>query len=182
MAEPLAERSSTSAKLKQELNSLLLQVTAVSARLGAECTSTLSADDLTAAKDALQPIFDASNSLLFQESVEPDEALVYLRDTRLCELLLSLIRRLPWAAMRQNTAVEHFRGLWLLARMVHSMFIFLHAGERVRSSQRTAAYAEMSKRCLSADAHQAPVCMGSCQSGAAHEMFLLAAQQRRLSL
>ena len=80
-----------------------------------------------------------------------DEALVYVRDTRLCELLLSLLRRLPWAELQQESAAVMRDGLFLLSFTLSTLAIFLRAAAHVRSSQQASAYAEMSKRCPSQD-------------------------------
>ena len=148
MAEPLAEQSSSSAKLKQEVESLLLRITAEYARLDPECASTLVATDLGGALRALRPVYDLGESILQRSSMELDEALVCLRDTRLCELLLSVVRRLPWARMRREPALLQ-NGLKLLPEVLRALAASVRVVSAVPSGQRAAAYAEMSRRCPS---------------------------------
>ena len=129
---------------EQILTSTLSQLKAANARLNADCQSTLCVSDLKTARTCLQPLFKLCNSLLSRESVELDEAVVYLRKTRVCELLLSLLRRWPWAACRG----PYGPGLALLPEVLSSLQAFLGVASCVRSSQRAAALAEMSKRCF----------------------------------
>ena len=76
-----------------------------------------------------------------------DDALVYLRETRLCELLTSLIKRWPWDEMRQQGAPKDL-DLTLLPHLLCSLSALLGIPARVHRSKRAAAYAEMSKRCV----------------------------------
>ena len=70
---------------------MLSQIQAEDARLGADCRSKL--HGFTTMHAALQPVFALSDSLLERVPVQLDEAMLYLRDSKLCELLLSLLRR-----------------------------------------------------------------------------------------
>ena len=136
------------AQAKQAIKSALSRVKAANARLDAKCTSTLRASDLASACRALEPVRQLSDSLKNRKSMELDEAMVYLSDARLCELLMSLLRRMPWTQMRQESEVM-VAGLALLSELLFSLFAFLHAATCVRSSQKGAAYTEMRQRCLS---------------------------------
>ena len=143
--------------LARSINAALSRLTAANPRLDAGCTSTLLVSDLFAAgfgepglRDAetlLEPIFDISARLTERKPVVLGEALVYLRGTRLCETLLSLLRRWPWADMRQERTARN-KGLEQLPGVLESLFTFLHLPERVPGSDKAAAYAEASKRCL----------------------------------
>ena len=131
---------------QRSINSMLSCMKAANARYDAECASKLSISDLGAAGLLLQPIFELYGSFVHRKLVELDEALVYLRDTALCDLLLSLLRRWPWAEMKQGLLpVTH---LVLLPGLLSSLHAFLHIALRVDRSKHAAAYAEMSKRCL----------------------------------
>ena len=145
MAEP-AETSRT-------ITATVAQYKAVSANLGVDSASMLRGHNLRMADLALQPVFELSNSLLERAPVQLDEALLYLRDEKLCGLLLSLLRRWPWADMRHaNPRVQHAvaqQGLALLPKVLGSLAAFLSAAAHVRDSQQASAYKEMSIRCLS---------------------------------
>lgn len=150
----MAKQSSTTARA---LSSLLSQIAAGNPRFGADCTSTLQVSDLKTA-DALQPVFDAIAKLQRErKTLKLDELMVYLRGATLCETLLSVLRRLPWAEMQQEHAVMQ-DGLLLLARLLHSLWNLVHAVARVRSSQEAAAYAELNKRCPSQACASAWLC------------------------
>lgn len=138
----MSKQSSTTARA---LKSLMSHIAAGNPRLGADCTSTLQVADLRTANAALQPVFDASAKLLERKSLNLDELLVYLRDAKLCEMLLSLLGRLPWAEMHQEDAAMQ-DGLALLPQLLHSLGNLACAGVRVRSSQEAALYAELNKR------------------------------------
>ena len=145
----MAEQTIINAKTAHTfLNSALSQLKAVTSRLDADCTSTLNVCDLEPARTILQPVFELGESFLSHKSMKLDEAMVYLRETRLCELLLSLLRRWPWAALQRQRVVAP-AGLALLPEVLYLLYTFLVLASHVRSSQQAAAYAEMSKRCLS---------------------------------
>ena len=72
-----------------------------------------------------------------------------MREMRLCELLLNLLRRWPWVEMRQERAVTH-AGLVALPDVLASLYVFLCAAVRVCASQQAAAYTEMNERCYRA--------------------------------
>ena len=144
----MAKRNSTGAKTARKIREALSQIRAMSVKLGADCASTLLGSDLSTANHALLPLFELSDSLVLRESVELDEALAYPCDAELCELLLNLLRRCPWAEMRREHAVMQ-EGLELLPKVLNSLHVFLHAAAHVCSNQQASAYAEMSKRCLS---------------------------------
>lgn len=137
-----------------------MRITAANANLSAMCTSTLGGDDLEGANPLLQPVFHLGNTLLPTNecrSVKMAEAMVLLRDAGLCELLLSLLRRLPWAQMQHESA-EREHGLALLPNLLQALCNYLGAATYVRSSQQAAACAEMSNRCVS----QARLCAVGC--------------------
>ena len=140
MAE-LAERART-------VESMLSQIQAADARLGADCTSKLRGNGFTTANAALQPVFAMSDSLLERVPVQLTEAMLYLRDSKLCELLLSLLRRWPWAEMRKEHALLQ-QGLAVLPRVLAALFAFLNAAAHVHGSHQESAFKEMKKRCLS---------------------------------
>ena len=147
----MAEQPTVDAKTAHTItNTALSQLKAVTARLDADCTISLCVSDLDAARTILQPVFELGESLLSRQSMKLNEAKVYLRETRLCELLLSLLRRWPWAALQRQRA-EVPAGLALVPKVLCSLYAFLDLASRVRSSssQQAAAHAEMSKRCLS---------------------------------
>ena len=81
--------------------------------------------------------------------------MVYVRDTRLCELLLGLLRRLPWVKMKDPALSQV--DLRLLPCLLDTLGGFLEATACVRSSQQAAAFAALSKRCQS-QARTAPPC------------------------
>ena len=138
--------SSNKADNARTVNAILAQMRAVNAKLDADCTSTLDTSELIPADHALRPVYRLSHSLMSRTLLKLDEAMVYLRDTRICDLLLSLLSRLPWAQMRQDRTAA-FDGLALLPGLLGALGTFLHATARVRSSQQASAHAEVSKRC-----------------------------------
>ena len=148
-AAAMAEQSSFNAETALAPLAIVPQMKAVDAIFDADCTSTLYISNLKAAHTMLQRLSMLSGSLIRRKPIKLDEALFYIREMRLCELLLSLLRRWPWAEMRQNRAVLHV-GLTPLRKVLSSLYVFLCAAERVRSSQRAAAYTEMTKRCTPA--------------------------------
>ena len=96
---------------------------------------------------------------------------MFLRDLGCCELLLSLLRRIPWAGNKRERAMI----LELAPLLLRSLVPFLCVAKRVRSSQQKAAYAEMSKRCnLSSAPAQTWLCLPFAQSEAP-ELFKLSA-------
>lgn len=123
------------------------QIETINAKLDADCTSTLCVTDLRPAQNVLQRLGKLSGSLERRKLIKLDEAMLYMREMRLCELLLSLLRRWPWAEMRQERAAAHV-GLVLLPDVLSSWYVFLCVAVRVRSSEHAAAYTEMNKRCL----------------------------------
>lgn len=140
--------TNSKANAARALDIILSRVKATNARLDADSTSALTVSDIDTSRLVLQPAFDLSDSLASCKSVELEEALVYLSEAKLCELLLSLLRRWPWAEM----AHKH---LTLLPRLLCALRAFLCVAAHVPSSQQAEAYAEMRKRCLphSAPAH-----------------------------
>ena len=141
------------AEIPRTIRSTVVKYNAVSANLGVDSASMLRGHNLRMADLALQPVLELSNSLLERAPVQLDEALLYLRDEELCELLLSLLRRWPWADMRHaNPQVQQAvmqQGLALLPKVLGSLAAFLSAAAHVRGSQQASAYKEMSRRCLS---------------------------------
>ena len=138
----LAERART-------IELMLSQIQAADARLGADCTSKLRGNGFTTANAALQPVFALSDSLQLERvPVQLDEAMLYLRTSKLCELLLSLLRRWPWAEMRKDHALLQ-QGLAVLPRVLAALFAFLNAAAHVHGSHQESAFKEMKKRCLS---------------------------------
>lgn len=127
---------------QRSINSMLSHIKAANARLDAECASKLSEVDLGSAGLILQPVFELCGSFASRKLVELDEALVYLRKAGLCDLLVSLLRRWPWA---ENLPVTH---LTLLPGLVSTLYAFLHVAIRVDRSKGAAAYSEMCKRCM----------------------------------
>lgn len=99
----MAEQSSSIAEAACLINSVLSNTKAVNPRLDADCTSSLCVSDLKTAWIMLRPLFVFSDRLIMRQSVRLDEAMVYLHKARSCELLLSLLRRWPWAEMRQDS-------------------------------------------------------------------------------
>ena len=138
----MAAQSGVNAATAHTLNSIVSQMKAASAKLDADCTTTLCASDSGPADPVLQRLDELSSSLIERKAVKLDEAMFCLRETRICELLLSLLRRWPWAEMRQERAALHV-GLSPLPEVLSSLYGFLCVAERVRSSQQAAAYAEM---------------------------------------
>ena len=133
----------------QALSSIVSQLKAVNVKLDADCTLRIS--DLRPAEALLQHVCQLSGSLKQHTSVTLDEALASMRELRLCELLLSLLRRWPWAETRQeNKRAQSQFGLMLLPEVLSSLCALLCVASRVRSSQRAAAYAEMNIRYLCA--------------------------------
>ena len=133
------------AKAERSINSILLKIK-THARLDKEATSTLVASDFEAANHVLQPVFVLCKSLVSRKEMELDEAVLYLREAGLCDLLVGLLRRWPWPETQQGRLpVTH---LALLPPLLSSLLALLHVAVCVRSSQQAAAYAEMSKRCL----------------------------------
>lgn len=141
----MAERRGEAARV---LNSVLLNMKAAYARLDADCTSLLRISDLKAARLALQPVFALSDSLMRSKSVDLDEAIFYSHEARLCGLLLSLLRHWPWAEMRHSGATT-YKELALLPCLLNFLRTFLCMAARLRSSEQAAAFAGLSKRCLS---------------------------------
>ena len=135
----------------RNIYTMLSTVKAANARLDADCGSTLSWSDLGGAEILMLPVFDLRDRLLTRKLLKLDEAMVYLRGTRLCELLLSLLRRWPWAEL---LAPMH-KDLMLLVRVLRSLSAFLGVAACVRSSQQVEAYAETSKRCHFSSVHLA---------------------------
>ena len=145
----MAEASSTSGSTAR-INSILSQLKAGNATLDPDCTSVLYCAELPAVCEALQPVFALSNNLKGRK-LKLDAALAYLRETRLCELLLSLIKRWPWyeARLNRNRGAPTHSDLTLLPEILCCLSAFLRVAARVRTSNRAAAFAETSKRCLS---------------------------------
>ena len=74
----MAEQRTADTKTAQIQNSTILsQLKAVTARLDADCTSTLCLSDLEPAHTILHPFFDISYSLIARESLELDKAMAY---------------------------------------------------------------------------------------------------------
>ena len=147
-AAAMAEQSSTISRTACLLNCTLSQMSLASASLDADSTSTLQETDIQTANWAMQLAFEVSKGLLKLESVQLDEALSYLREEWCCKLLLGLLRRLPWAEMQQDRELVH-EGLVLVPKVLGSLYHMLQLATCVHSSEQAAAYAEMSKRCLS---------------------------------
>ena len=128
----------------RKLQFMLNQIAADNSMLAANCTSMLEGCDLRAADLALLPVFDLGNSIAERdnEPAQLAQTVLYLRDPRLCKLLLSLLRRLPWSdgAMLQD-------GLALLSNLLCALGTFLCA--EIRPEQLGDAYAEISKRWVS---------------------------------
>ena len=144
----MAQQGSTSGSTAR-INSILTQLKAGNAALDYRSTSVLYCAELPAVCEALLPVFELGN--LSGAKFELDEAMVYLRETRLCELLLSLIKRWPWYETRLNInrGASTRSDLTLLPKLLCALSAFLRVAARVRRSKRAAAYAETSKRCLS---------------------------------
>ena len=134
-------------------------------------------DDLKGANPLLQPVFHLADTLMPTnecQSVKMAEAMVLLRDAGLCELLLSLLRRLPWAQMEHECAeIEH--GLALLPNLLQALCKYLGAATSVRSSQQAAACAEMSNRCASQARLRTAGCAAKLPSLKAQEHTTLSA-------
>ena len=160
----MVEQSSTNVNAARALNAILSRIKAVYARLDAESSSALTVCDLGRAGLVLQPVFSLSDSLASRSSVELEEALVYLSEAKLCELLLGLLRRWPWAEMAHKDFIQN---LALLPRLLCALRAFLCVAAHVPSSQQAEAYAEIRKRCLP-------------HSAAAHTWLCCTATQTRL--
>lgn len=154
------------ASIPSALNSILLKIESVSAELDIGCTRMLQESDFIKASSLMFVFDEISDSLQLRtlESVSLEEALIHLRDARLCEVLLSLLRRLPWADMSQNRGVLCL-GLTLLPRLLCSLFCVLHVAKKVSRNHQAAAYAEMSRRCVPQYAPTRTGCAGKppCQ-------------------
>ena len=161
----MAELRITSPQLVQALNDVLTQIKAASPRLDAGCTSALRDSDLKAAYRVVQPLLDIALKLQKSKSLKLDEALVFV-NVGFCELLLSLLRRMPWAEMmRRSETLQN--GINLVPFLLRCLRPFLCVALCVRSSQQTAAYAELSKRCLSQARLRGPGCactLHSCKN------------------
>ena len=106
-----------------------MRIAAANAKLSAMCKSTLGGDDLKQANLLLQPVSNLGSTLLptnERQSVKMAEAMVLLRDAGLCELLLSLLRRLPWAQMEHESA-EREHGLAILPNLLKAQCDYLGA-------------------------------------------------------
>ena len=159
-------------KAARTVTAILSRIKAANAQLDADLTSTLPAAELSSVYSSLQPVFDLSNGLMDRRALKLDEALVYVRDTRLCELLLSLLRRWPWSGMHSDAVPR--QGLALLPGLLGTLGTFLQAAARVRSSQQAAAHAELSKWCRSQACAPPPCCADwSCDKKAASVRWLL---------
>ena len=132
---------------QRSISSVLSHLKAADARLDAECASKLSVSDLGPAGLMLQPAFElCEKNVVNCKSMELDEAMVYLREAGLCDLLLSLLRRWPWAETQLGLLpITH---LPLLVCLLSTLYASLHMAMRVDRSKQAAVYAEMSKRCL----------------------------------
>ena len=121
-AAAMAEQSNNTDTARAASRALVsvLTHTRANARLDAVCTSTLCVSDLGNAYAMLQPLFTIRDRLMNRESVQLDEALFFLHETEFCELLLSLLRRWPWAEMRQTRAEAH-EGLALLPKVLSTV-------------------------------------------------------------
>ena len=71
--------------------------------------------------------------------------MVYLSEAKLCELLLGLLRRWPWAELAHKDLTQ---SLGLLPTLLCALCAFLSVAAQVPSSQQAEAYAEMKRRCL----------------------------------
>ena len=171
-AAAMAEQSNNTHTARAASSALIsvLTHTRANARLHADSTSFLSIFDLGRAHAMLQPLFILRDRLMNRESVKLDEALYYLHEAGFCELLLSLLRRWPWAEMQQHSWAQ--KDLALLPKVLSSLFAILQFAARVRGSQTAAAYAELSTRYLQP---RALACLGSCPVES-HEQFLPATQ------
>ena len=149
-------------KAARTVAAILSRIKGANAQLDADLTSTLPAVELWSVYKLLQPVFDLSNGLMDRRALKLDEALVYVRDTRLCELLLSLLRRLPWSDMHSDANSR--QGLALLPGLLGSLGTLFEATARMRSSQQAAACAELSKWCQPRGRAPPPCCADcSCQ-------------------
>ena len=142
----MAKQSTAGAKAAKAVKAVLSRVAAKNPKLDAECTTALHCSEISDVYHALQPAFELGDSLTHRKALKLDEALVYASNTRLCELLLSVIRRLPWAEMRRVHALAQ-QGLAVLPSLLSTVGTFLSTMACVRSSQQAAALAELSKRC-----------------------------------
>ena len=145
----MAQQSSTAASTAHALlSSALLRIEAVSTKLDIACTRVLQESEIKTATLELLPIFDElSDSLRHREFVGLDEALIYLHDARLCDVLLRLLRRLPWAEMRQHRGTMYL-ALTLLLRLLSSLLCIVRLAQKVSRNHQATAYAEMSRRCV----------------------------------
>ena len=145
----MAEQGSTSGSTAR-INSILSRIKARNATLDPDCSSVLYCAEIAAVCDTLLPVFELGNSLAGRK-LKLDEAMMYLRETRLCELLLSLIKRWPWyeTQLNRNRGASTHTNLTLLPELLCCLSAFLRVAARVSRSKRAAAYAETSKRCLS---------------------------------
>ena len=137
------------ASIPSALNSILLKIESASAELDISCTRMLQECDLIRTSSLMFVFDQISDSLEHRtlDSVSLEEALIYLRDARLCEVLLGLLRRWPWADMSQNRGIM-FMALTLLPRLLCSLFCVLHVAKKVSRNHQQAAYAELSRRCV----------------------------------
>ena len=174
MSQPavVMTKPSHAEKEARTVTAILSRLKAASAQLDADLTSTLPAAELSSVYGLLQHVYDLSNSVNNRRAVKVDEALVYLRDTRLCEVLLSLLRRWPWSEMHSDAMSG--LGLALLPGLLGTLASFLEATARVRSSQQAAAHAELSKWCRSQARALPPCCAdSSCDKKAVSVHWLL---------
>ena len=141
----MAEQGSTSGSTAR-VNSLLSLIQAANAILDPGCTSVLQGSEVGAVYDALQPVFELCGTLASRK-VKLDEAMDYMRETRLCELLLSLIERWPWAEMRVKSGASTSKYLLLLLRLLCSLSM-------LRAPQRTSG-------CLCGDEQEVPFLLGA---------------------
>ena len=161
MSQPavLMTKPSHAEKAARTVIAILSRIKAANPQLDADLTSTLPAVELWSVYNSLQPVFDLSNGLMERRALKLDEALVYVRDTRLCELLLSLLRRLSWSEVHSDA--ESRQGLALLPGLLGTLGTLFQATARLRSSQQAAAHAELSKWCRS-QARALPPCCADC--------------------
>ena len=138
--------STVSESIAHMSNLLLSRLTKDNPRLCADCTSTLQESDLRPAKLLVQPIFELVTCTI-GGPLQADAALEYMRSARLCELLLSLLRRLPWAQMQHEGALTH-KGLALQSEVLACLAMWTHLPAQVSSSREAAVYADLSRRCL----------------------------------
>ena len=142
----MAEQDELSSVLST-LSSVPCKLAQANARLDADCTTVLSASDLGACRYLPEGVFDIGDRLRCWDSLPLSEAMSYMR-MGFCELLLSLLRRLPWKRMKHKRAVAR-EALALLPYLLSSLHAFLCVARKVRSTERASAFAEMTKRCSS---------------------------------